>query len=327
MTAVAGAGTPVKVAVVGTRYASLDIEEQVLAPLGVTLVSGWGGDEAELVRLCRGCAVAMAGNPPRFTRSVLVELPELRGIVRSGIGVDSIDLEAAAELGKVVCNVPDYCVDEVSTHAVSLILALNRRLLACDRIVREGGWNFDALRPLQSPSDQTAGIVGLGQIGRRVARKLGAFGFRLLGYDPYVPPAHIAELGVAPVDLDTLLAESDYVTLHSPLTPQTRHMIGAPQLARMKRTACLVNTARGALVDEEALAAALEAGTIGGAAVDVLEQEPPARDNPLLRRPNVLLTPHVAWYTERAERELRRKSVEEAIRILEGRPPLHPVRP
>jgi D-3-phosphoglycerate dehydrogenase len=322
----ARAASSVKVAIVGTRYASLDIEEQALAPLGAGLVSGWGGDPAELVRLCRGCAVVMAGNPPRFTRAVLGALPELRGIVRSGIGVDSIDLRAAAEMGKIVCNVPDYCLDEVSTHAVTLILALNRHVLACDRIVREGGWSFDALRPLQSPPDQTAGIVGLGQIGRRVARKLGVFGFRLLGYDPYVAPAQVAELGVRCVDLDVLLAESDYITLHSPLTPETRHMIGAAQLARMKPTAYLVNTARGALVDEVALATALEAGTIRGAALDVLEQEPPGRDSPLLRHPRVVLTPHVAWYTERAEHELRRKSVEEAIRILEGRPPLHPVR-
>jgi D-3-phosphoglycerate dehydrogenase len=320
------AGAPLKVAVVGTRYASLDIEEQALAPLGATLVSGWGGDEAELVRLCRGCAVAMAGNPPQFTRAVLAALPELRGIVRSGIGVDSIDLRAAAELRKVVANVPDYCLDEVSTHAASLVLALNRRLLECDRIVRGGGWSFDALRPLESAPDETAGIVGLGQIGRRVARKLGAFGFRLLGYDPYITQAQVADLGVAMVDLDALLAESDYVTLHSPLTRETRHLIGAPQLARMKRTACLINTARGALVDEAALMAALEEGTIRGAGLDVLEQEPPARTSPLLRHPRVLLTPHTAWYTERAERELRRKSVEEAIRILRGEAPLHPVR-
>lgn len=315
-----------KVAVVGTRYTSLGIEEEGLAPLGVRLVSGWGGTAEELLEVCRGADVVLAGSPPKFTAEVLGGMPGLRAIVRYGIGVDSVDLKAAAQLGITVVNVPDYCLEEVSTHAVAMILALNRRLLQSDHTVRSGTWSIASLRPMDSPCDQVVGIAGLGQIGRLSAQKLSALGFRLLGFDPYIRPEQLEGLPIELVDLETLLRESDYVNLHAPLVPGTRHMIGAEQLAMMKPGAYIVNTSRGPLVDNVALARALDEGRIAGAALDVLEQEPPSADHPLVRSDRVMLSPHSAWYTRRSELEMRRKAVAEAARIIRGEPPLHPVR-
>jgi D-3-phosphoglycerate dehydrogenase / 2-oxoglutarate reductase len=249
----------------------------------------------------------------------LSHLPKLKVIVRTGIGLDPIDLEAATVHGVCVANVPDYCVPEVSDHALALILACGRKLFPLDRAVHEGTWDsIHTAKPLVRLEGQTVGIVGFGRIGRRLARLAKGVGFVVVAHDPFISPEQIAAAGTEPVTMDDLLARSDYVSLNCPLTAQTRHLMGSQQLRRMKPTAHLINTSRGGVVDEQALIEALREQRLAGAALDVLEKEPPASDSPLLAMPNVILTPHAAYYSELSYPELRRRSAQEVARVLAG---------
>lgn len=313
------------VAVLGLRVPALDVEEAVLAGLDVRLVRALGAGADEVIAAARDATAILAGSLPRFPAPVLEALPRLRAIVRFGIGVDNIDLEAAAARGIRVANVPDYCIPEVATHTAALILTVARRLLPAARSARDGRWDVAAVRPLPACEAQTVGLVGLGRIGQAVAERLWPFGFRLLAADPAIPAEVARGLGVAVVPLETVFAEADILTLHVPLTGATRHLVSREALARMRPGAYVVNTARGGLVDEQALLEALDAGRLAGAALDVLEQEPPPPDHPLLRHPRVLVTPHVAWYSERAAVEMRRKAAEEVRRLLTGEPLRNPV--
>jgi D-3-phosphoglycerate dehydrogenase len=245
--------------------------------------------------------------------------PSVRIIGRAGIGLDAIDLEAAKERGIAVFHCPDYCTNEVATHAVSMILALNRRLLATDAIARHEWKAWERLRPVAPIYEQTAGVIGCGRIGGAVIDRLRPLVKQILAYDPYQiePPVDVSWVR----SLDDLLSGSNIVTLHLPLTPETRAMIGARELALMKKGATIVNVSRGALIDECALADALTSGHISGAALDVLEEEPPRPDAPILRAPNVLLSPHVAWYSTAAEIRVRTMTVDGLVDYLEGRSP------
>jgi D-3-phosphoglycerate dehydrogenase / 2-oxoglutarate reductase len=305
------------VAMLGTRYPDTSIEETILGPRGVRLVRGEGATSEEIVAVAGGAQVVLTGARPRFDANVIKRLRCL-GIVRHGVGVESIDLDEAARAGMWVAYVPDYGTDAVALHAVTLVLAGIRRLLAADALVRRGSWGIDPLRPLHAPTSLTVGVVGLGRIGRRVAELLGPFGFRLLGHDTRVD---VTELGLkAAHTLEDLLAASDIVTLHAPGRPNGLPLLGGPELRVMKPGAVVVNTARGSLIDQSALVAGLMRGTPGLAALDVFEQEPPqgAFDEV---SDVVILTPHMAWYTEESERDLRIKAAQEALRILDGRPP------
>ncbi len=313
------------VAVLGLRVPSLDVEEAVFAGLDVRLVRAPGASADEVIEAAREATAVLAGSLPRFTAQVLDALPRLKAIVRFGIGVDNVDLEAAAARGIRVANVPDYCIPEVATHTAALILAAARRLLPALQAAREGRWEVSVVRPLPACEALTVGLVGFGRIGQGVAERLRPFGFRLLAADPAVPPEVACGLGVTIAPLETVFAEADILTLHAPLTSATRYLVSRETLARMRPGAYVVNTARGGLVDEQALLEALDAGILAGAALDVLEQEPPPPDHPLLRHPRVLLTPHVAWYSERAAVEMRRKAAEEVRRLLTGQPLKHPV--
>lgn len=319
-------GEPVIVAVAGARFEPLDIEEQVLAPVGAVLRRTRGASEEELAAGCRGARAVLAGAQPRFTRAVLERMHGVEAIVRYGVGVDSIDLEAAAENGVLVCNVPDFGTEEVAVHAVALALALVRRLHEAAADTRAGGWDLGRLRPMHSLEHLVAGVVGLGRIGRATARRLAALGFRVHGYDPFIAPDALAgEPIVVCASLDQLLAESDLVTLHLPATAGSRGLLDRERLRAMKRGVYIVNTARGELIDEAALAAALDEGQVAGAALDVLAQEPPPPDHLLLAHPRVIVTPHAAWFTVEAERRLRRLASEEVLRLLQGQPPRNPV--
>ena len=258
------------------------------------------------------------------TRRVFEGLPRLRVLVRYGVGVDGIDLGAATDRGVPVVNVPDYGIDEVANHAVALLLALARKLARLDRQTRSGAWDVFRVGPVARLSGQTVGLLGCGRIGSAVARKLGGFDVRLLGCDPYVntfPP------GVQPVAFERLLAESDYVSIHCPLTPETRHLFGEETLARMRPTAALINTARGGIVDTAALVEALRMGLLAAAGLDVLETEPIDPASPLLRMEQVIVTPHAAWYSEEGRSDLKRRAAEEAVRVLRGERPRHCVNP
>lgn len=316
-----------KVAILGTRFGEPTIEAAGLRDYDVSFVLDPGGDGDAIVAAAQDASVIMAGGAPRFPAAVLARLPNLHIIVRLGVGVETIDLEAATALGITVANVPDYASEEVSTHTVALILALVRKLVPANQTVRRGGWGLNAVRPLFSLADQTIGIIGFGQIGRAVTRKLRPFGSTLLVHDPYVAADVIAEAGATAATVDAILEAADIITLNAPLTDGTYHLIDAAALARMKSTAFLVNTSRGGLIDEVALLAALEAGAIAGAALDVLEQEPAAPGNPLVQREDVIVTPHMAWYTVQGTRRMREFAVIELARMLDGHRPRNFVNP
>lgn len=263
-------------------------------------------------------------------RKVIEKLTRCRAIVRCGTGYDQIDLAAAGERNIPVSNVPDYGVDEVADHAIALALACNRKLLVAERRLREGldPWNYHAVEPVFRLSEATMGIIGLGRIGTATALRAKGLRMKVLACDPYLRPGLDKAVGVEMVTFDRLLAECDIVSLHVPLTDETRGMINAAALARMKPGAILVNTARGAVVDVQALAAALRAGGISGAGLDVLPIEPPSADDPLIRlwrekqdRPvNLVLTPHTGFYSESGLVEMRIKAADEVARALTGQP-------
>jgi D-3-phosphoglycerate dehydrogenase len=255
-----------------------------------------------------------------LTRRVMEELKQCRHIVRIGIGVDNVDLEAAAEHGIAVSNVPDYCIDEVADHTLSLALALSRQLMQIDSRVRAGIWKITPDAAMPAFRDMTFITIGFGRIAREVLDRARAFGFRLAAFDPLVPTAAFAERGVDSVTLDEAFAMADVLSLHSPLTPDTRHLVNALRLKTMKPTAVVVNTARGGLIDTVALAAALEEGLIGGVGLDVFEIEPLEADHPIRSSPNTLLTSHVAWYSQASVPQLQRKAAEEIVRGLLGEP-------
>jgi D-3-phosphoglycerate dehydrogenase len=258
-----------------------------------------------------------------ITAAVLDALPRCRLVVRYGVGVDNVDVEAATERGVWVANVPDYGRDEVADHTLALALALLRGVAALDRSVRDGTWDLDPARPLRRLATLTWGVVGCGAIGTAVARRAAGLGMRVLGYDL---PTVRSEAPIERVPLEELLEEADLVSLHAALTPDTHHLVGAAALARMRPTAHLVNTARGGLVEEAALLAALDAGALAGAAVDVLEHEPPDELGwKLACHPRVVATPHAAWYSEEAFHTLKSEVAREALRVLGGGAPRSPV--
>lgn len=309
-------------AVLGTRFADFDVERGVIGD--VDIVSGPGRSQSEVLDIAAGSDVILAGAIPTFDAPTLDQLG-CRGIVRLGVGVETIDLDAAARKGMWVCHVPDYGTEAVAIHTVSLILASIRRIPMSDRRIRSGVWGLGELRPLHLPESLTVGLVGYGRIGRRVGQLLGGLGFgSVLVADPYLDKESVLEPGCELVGLEQLLVGSDVISLHSPPAGDGA-LIGAPQLALMKPGAILVNTARGALVDTGALIAALADGALAVAALDVYQPEPPdlAAFDPV--SDSLILTPHVAWYTEESELELRRKGAAEAKRILDGVTPLHPV--
>jgi D-3-phosphoglycerate dehydrogenase len=309
------------VAILGTRYIDLAIEERTLRPLGVQLVESPGQSEEEIVRAAAAAQVIVCGGAPKITAGVIPQLSELKAVIRAGIGIDTVDLEQCSRRGIYVANVPDYCVDEVATHALMLILAWTRRLPIARANMLAGRWEIASLKPLESPRDLVLGLLGFGQIAQSLCRMARAIGFNIWACDPYVPKALVQKRGAQPVTLRRLIRGADFVSLHLPLTAKTKHIINLDRLKEMKHTAYVINTARGELIDESALGDALSTGKIAGAALDVLEHEPPAGDHPLAALPNVIITPHCAWYTERSQQELRRKACAEVIRVLRGSVP------
>jgi D-3-phosphoglycerate dehydrogenase len=284
-------------------------------------------DEAELVARARDADALVVSFSP-VTRGVMSALEGLKTVVRTGVGYDVIDVPAATELGVVVVNIPDIWVREVANHALALLLAWNRKLITLDRQVRAGVWTGGV------PGDrtgslhgETVGIVGLGNIGSHFARRAAALEMTVIACDPYVADRHFTALGVERVTLETLAERSDYVSVHTLLNAETRHLIGEKFFHRMKPTALLINTSRGPVVDEQALTRALQEGRPAGAALDVWEEEPVAPDHPLLQMDNVIATPHAAYFSSPAIAAVPRRCGEEIERVLTGRRPLHVVNP
>ena len=266
--------------------------------------------------------VAVVSWRHRVGDAELARLPALRALVTPSVGFDHFDLDAARRHGGVhVCHVPDYCLEEMADSALALALALVRGIVALDRSVRAGEWSERAAGPLRRVRGTRLGVVGFGRIGAAVARRAMAIGFEVLAADPVVAPATIAQSGATPVSLDALLGACDVVSLHVPLTPQTRGLIGPEQIARMRRGSMLVNTARGDLVDTDAVVDGLRGGHLGGAALDVLSVEPPTLEHPAPRVDNLIVTPHAAYYSVEAEAELYRRTGEAIRAALAGRRP------
>jgi D-3-phosphoglycerate dehydrogenase len=261
----------------------------------------------------------------RLPGDLLRQLKSCKAIGRFGLGVDNIDLAAAKELGIAVNYVPDYCLREVSDHAMALLLALARKVVFSDALVQSGRWEVPPIVPLRRLEGQVLGLIGFGHIPRALAPKAKTFGLKVIAHDPYVTPAVLAAAGVHGVSFDDLLARSDFISVHAPLLPATRGLINAAAFAKMKDGAFLINTARGPLVDETALIAALDAKKLGGAALDVMTSEPPAEDSPLFHRDNVILTPHTAFYSVEALEELQIKCASDVARVLSGDKAIYPI--
>ena len=314
------------VAVTDYVFPSLEPEQRVLGPLGVELRPRQCKSEEEIIELTRG-ADAVLNCYAKMTARVIEKLDRCKIIARYGIGVDNVDLAAASKARILVTNVPDYCIDEVSDHALALLLTLARKIVTADTGVKSGNWNVTAHAEIRRLRGQTVGLIGFGKIAKALASKVQPLGMRVLVYDPYLEAELISRHGAEAVSLDRLLAESDAISIHVPLSSKTRNLIGPDELARMKSTSFLINTSRGGIVDEQALAEALTAKRLGGAALDVLSVEPPPPDHPLRQAPNIILTPHLAFYSRESVIELQTKAAEEVARALKGEPPRSPVNP
>lgn len=264
--------------------------------------------------------VIVDANVP-VTARVLEAAPDLQVVGRAGTGVDNVDLEAAADHGVTVCNHPTYSVEEVATHTLTLLLAALRRLPRYDRDVRAGGWDWGEGVPVPRLREVTVGLVGFGAIPRRLATTMSGFGCEILAADPYVSDDLIRAQNVEPTDLEDLLARSDALSIHCPLTEETEGLIGRAELEAVPEDAVVVNTARGRVIDTDALVAALEADVIGFAALDVTDPEPLPAEHPLRRLENALVTPHTGWYSEGSRRQLSREIAEDVGRVLAGEGP------
>jgi D-3-phosphoglycerate dehydrogenase / 2-oxoglutarate reductase len=313
----------------GDYSVDFDIEQPLYAAIGAEIVDArlnhnaidWDAYERHLAD-----ADALICFRMPVDRRALNAAPKLKVAVRSGVGYENFDLAAFAERGIPACNVPDYGSEEVAVHALSMMLGLRRRVVYFDCQLRNGIWRgWPKSLPMWRLTNQTVGVVGMGRIGTEFARRArGLFG-HVLACDPYIAPERFASLGVERVDLDELLQRSDNVTLHVPLTSKTRHLIGTRELSLMKRTSVLVNTSRGAVVDQVALAEALQAHTIEGAACDVWEHEPARLDHPLFECDNFICSPHVAGLSVEGNIDNRTKQAQEVVRVLQGQPPRNPV--
>ena len=301
-----------------------DPEYRLYKEAGLEIVSHRNLDSAEAAPDLARCAALVLGGQV-VDGACLGRMPNCKVVTRLGVGYENVDLEAATARGVRVTYCPDYGVHEVSTHAITLMLAMARNMDSLLAASREGRWHFAAMGKIQRLQDQVLGVLGFGRIGRETALKAKGLGMTVLAHDPVIADDRIAQAGIEAAGFNEVIRRSDYISLHIPLTPDTRHLIDADVLARMKPAARIINTSRGPLVDEDALLAALREGRIAGAALDVLHTEPPPADHPLLHEPNVIVTPHAAWYSEGAKTDLFVRCAQDVIRVLAGEEPVYPL--
>ena len=313
------------VAVTDSPFPSLDPAIAALKRVDPELRMAKSASAEDILAVARD-ADAVLVTYAKLPGELLKELKRCKVIGRFGLGVDNIDIPAAAQLGISVTYVPDYCLREVSDHAMALLLALARKVPFSNRLVQSGRWEVPPVVPLRRLEGQVLGLVGFGNIPRALAPKAAAFGLKVITHDPYVSAEVVEALGVESTSFEDLLGRSDFVSVHAPLLPATRNLMNAAAFARMNRGAFLVNTARGPLVDETALVDALDSGHLAGAALDVLAVEPVPEDSPLLGRDNVILTPHTAFYSVEALEELQTKCASDVARVLSGEAPVYPVK-
>lgn len=310
-----------RILVTDSDHGSLAVERAVLAASGLEaeVIEAQCRSEEEVIAAGRTADALLVQYAP-ISRRVIEACPRVRVIVRYGVGVDVIDLAAATERGVYVANVPDYCVDEVSDHALSLLLALARKVVLQANACRAGRWSFHVARPVHRLRGQTAGLLALGRIGRALAGKLRALGLEVLAYDPGLTQRQASPCQVTLVSLPELLAAADYLVNLAPLTAESRHMIGEAELRAMKQGAFVISVSRGGVIDEGALLRVLQEGHLAGAALDVREAEPPQLDE-LMRMENVIHSPHMAFYSEESVAQLKAEVMREAVRVLQGGKP------
>jgi len=296
-------------------FPTITIEREIIESAGGELAAFHCKTEEDVIAATQGADAILVQWAP-ITRTVMQQLPHCRVIVRYGIGIDNIDLDAARSRGIMVCNVPDYCIDEVADHTFALAMSLARQLPPIDSLVRQGVWKIVPPRPMPASRQMTFVTIGYGRIARAVLDRARACKFRLATCDPYLPAGTKLPPDVPMLDMDEALKTGDIVSLHLPLSEATRHLINARTLSKMKPTALLVNTSRGGLVNTVELAAALSQAQIAGAALDVFEQEPLDVSHPLMKCTNALLTSHVSWYSELSQPQLQRMAADEAVRAI-----------
>jgi D-3-phosphoglycerate dehydrogenase len=306
-----------KVVVTDYEFKTFAPEKAVLDKLGVELILEQCKTEDDVIAVAKD-ADALINQYAPISRKVIESLEKCKVISRYGVGYNTIDVDAATEKGIIVGNVTDYCLDEVSDHAMSLLLSSARKVTKLNNAVKSGNWDYKVSIPIFRLRGRTIGLVGLGNIPQSVARKAQAFGLNVVAFDPFVPEAAAKQLNVELVSLDELCERADYISVHAPLNQHTEGMISHDQFNKMKKEAFIINTARGPVIDEAALIIALEEGKIAGAGLDVVEQEPINQNNPLLKMDNVILNPHVAWYSEESEAELKRKVAQNVSDVLSG---------
>jgi len=312
------------IAITDSPFPSLDPAKTALARLSPEYRMAKSPSADDILAVARD-ADAILVTYAKLPGDLLRQLKRCKAIGRFGLGVDNIDLPAAKELGIAVNYVPDYCLREVSDHAMALLLALARKVPFSNKLVQSGRWEVPPIVPLRRLDGQVLGLVGFGHIPRALAPKAKSFGLKVLAHDPYVKPDVFAAAGVEGVSFDDLLARSDFISVHAPLTPQTRGLMNAAAFAKAKKGALLINTARGPLVDEAALVAALDSGQLGGAALDVVTTEPLPKGSPLLGRDNLILTPHTGFYSIEALEELQTKCASDVARVLSGEKAVYPI--
>ncbi len=308
---------PYQVVITDCDHGSIGEEKEEFGRIGAELILAQVKEEKDLIRACKE-ADGLINQYARLSRNVLEQLPKCKVLARYGVGVDSIDLKAATDFGIIVANVPDYCMDEVANQTIAMILTLIRKTAFFDRKVKSGEWDFHQGIPIYRTSGKTLGLIGCGKIGLEVARRISAFCVRVIAFDPYL------EKAPEEVDLkefDTVLKESDFISIHCPLNDSTRHLIGEKEFKKMKKKPLLVNTSRGPIIDEKALIRALKEGDVSGAGLDVLETEPPDSQSPLLKMDNVVLSPHIGFYSEESISELKRRTAKNVADVLVGKWP------
>lgn len=310
-----------QVLITDAYHKNFHIETKILKTIKAELHIGYCRQENDLLKFDPDMD-ALLVSYITISKKVMAHFPHCQVIVRYGVGVDNIDLKAATEFKIMVANVPDYCTEEVSTHTMALLLSLNRKIITFNNSVKKGEWNPLIADPVYQLKGKLLGIVGFGKNGQSLAKKIRPFKMKIIAYDPLVSSTLMAKYGVAKVNKKTLFQKSHYISLHCPLNESTYHLINNDTINLMRDGVFLINTSRGAIVDQIALYNALKEGKIAGAALDVLENEPP-QFNDILKMDNVIYTPHVSWHSEESEVLLRKKAALEVKRVLQGKKPIN----
>lgn len=306
-----------KVVITDYEFATLAPEEEILSKVGAELIRAQCRTEDEVIEAAKD-ADALLNQYAPVSRKVIENLPNLKVVSRYGVGVNTIDIDAATEHGVIVGNVTDYCMDEVSDHAFALLISCARKVTQLNNAVKAGNWDYKVGVPIFRLPGRVLGLIGFGRIPQTLARKAQAFGLKVIAFDPYLPPEVAKEKGVELMELNEVCAQADFISVHSPLTDATRGMISDEQFNLMKKETFIINTARGPVIDEKAMIRALQEGKIAGAGLDVLENEPIEPDNPLLKMDNVIINPHAAWYSEESQLELKQKVAQNVADVLSG---------